>query len=161
MNLPKRKLPRLAKYNYANEGYYFITICTHDRLHLFGDINNLNEIGVIAEKELTNIPTHFENVKIDKYVIMPNHIHCILSIINDSETEPAERSRPFPTSTIVGLYKSGVSKIVHAKYPDITLWQKSYHDHIIRGEADYQKIWQYIDENRLKWQEDEYYIAPN
>ena len=155
MNLPKRKLPRLAEYNYANGGYYFVTICTHNKNNLLGDINGLNELGRIVRTELENIPAHFENIKIDKYVIMSNHIHCIVVIDCDSG---AERSRPFPTlSTIIGLYKSGVSKQIHMVHPDVIIWQKSFHDHIIKSEAEYRSIWQYIDENPVKWTEDKYY----
>ena len=155
MNLPNRKLPRLTRYNYADYGYYFVTICTHNKNSLFGDINNLNEIGNIAKAKLEIIPLHFENVKIDKYVIMPNHIHCIVVIARDAK---AERSRPFPTlSTIIGLYKSGVSKRIHMFRPNITIWQRSFYDHIIRSENDYLQIWQYIDENPAKWTEDKYY----
>ena len=95
-----------------------------------------------------NIPNHFDGVNIDKYVIMPNHIHAIFIIGCDGETE---RSRPFPTlSTVVGLYKSGVSKRVHETKPDIIIWQKSFYDRIIRDEQSYLEIWQYIDENPLK-----------
>ena len=145
----------MIEFNYANDGFYFITICSHNKNNLFGNINSLNEIGKIAKTELENIPTHFNNVKIDKYVIMPNHIHCIVVIGCDAK---AERSRPFPTlSTVIGLYKSGVSKRIHELCPDILVWQKSYHDHIIRNEDDYLRIWQYIDENPAKWAKDKYY----
>ena len=98
-------------------------------------------------------PTHFEGVNIDKYVIMPNHIHCIVAIGR------TERSRPFPAlSMVVGLYKSGVSKCVHELHPDMKNWQKSFHDHIIRNEEDYHRIWQCIDENPAKWAEDESFL---
>jgi len=154
---PNRKLPRLAKYNYANDGYYFVTICTHNKTNLFGKINIINEIGKIAKIELENISMHFENVKIDKYVIMPNHIHCVVAIGCGMQEE---RSRPFPTlSTVIGLYKSGVSKCTHKLYPDIIVWQKSFHDHIIRNEDEYHRIWKYIDENPVKWAEDKYYCG--
>ena len=155
MNLPYRKSPRLKKYNYANDGYYFVTLCAHNKNHLFGDISSLNEMGEIAITKLEDISAHFSNVRIDKYAIMPNHIHCILVIGCGAK---AERSRPFPTvSAVVGLYKSGVSRLIHASNPQITVWQKSFYDHIIRDESDYLRIWQYIDENPAKWKEDEYF----
>ena len=157
MPSPERKLPRLTGFDYANEGYYFITICTHNKAPLFGSINSINEIGLIAENELLNIPNHFADVRIDKYVIMPNHIHSIV-VIGCHET--AERSRPFPTlSTVVGLYKSGVSKKVRKIFPEMPIWQKSFHDHIIRNDASYAKIWKYIDENPQRWAEDCYYTC--
>ena len=90
----------------------------------------------------------------DKYVIMPNHIHMIVVIGCDG----AERSRPFPTlSTVIGQYKSGVSRNIHSICPDFKIWQKSFHDHIIRNENDYQMIWQYIDTNPATWENDCFY----
>jgi Transposase and inactivated derivatives len=129
MILPNRKLPRLQNYNYAKDGYYFVTICTHNKIKLFGDINHINLFGEIARDELLKIPSHYDAVKIDRHVIMPNHIHCIVVIEYDAEEE---RSRPFPTlSTIIGLYKAGVTKSIHSYSPDIQVWQRSFHDHII------------------------------
>ena len=155
MNLPDRKLHRLTKYNYANDGYYYVTICTHNKSNLFWNINSLNEMGEIAKTELESISTHFIHVRIDKYVIMPNHIHGVFVIGCGAK---AERSRPFPTlSTVVGLYKSGVSRLIHELSPKTQIWQRGFHDHIIRDEGDYLRIWQYIDENPAKWTEDEYY----
>ena len=87
MELPKRKLPRLAGYDYSNQNYYFVTICVHDKKNLFGETDALNIIGKIAETELLNISNHFDGVIIDKYVIMPNHIHAIIIIGCNVETE--------------------------------------------------------------------------
>ena len=97
---------------------------------------------------------------IDEYVIMPNHVHAIIIIGCDGKTcSETERSRPFPTlSTIVGLYKSGVSKRIHIINKEIEVWQKHYYDHIIRNRNDYSEIWKYIDNNPIKWEEDSLYI---
>lgn len=150
MELPNKKPARLQGYDYSNQNYYLITICTHNKLHLFCDVNKLNKLGEIAKIELLNIPNHFEDVRIDKYVIMPDHIHSIIIIGCNGETE---RSRPFPTlSTVVGLYKSGVSKQIHKIAPNIKIWQKSFNDRIIRNEKSYREVWQYIDENLRKLQ---------
>ena len=149
MELQNRKSTRLKGYDYSNQNYYFVTICTHNKLHLFGDVNKLNEFGEIAEMELLNIPTHFDCIRIDKYVIMPDHIHGIIIIGYNDESE---RSRPFPTlSTIIGLYKSGVSKRIHEIKPNIIIWQKSFNDRIIRNEQGYLEVCKYINENPLKW----------
>ena len=153
MELPQRKPLRLESWDYGEDGYYFITICTKDKRNLFGRIvgNGLDRsaVGTIAETHLIDLPNHFPLVRLDKYVVMPNHIHAILVI----DHRQAERSRPFPTlSTMVGLYKSGVSRA--AGFP---VWQKSFHDHIIRGKEDYRMIWDYIDQNPLKWMLDRYY----
>ena len=163
MNLPKRKPTRLKEYDYSQNGAYFITICTHNKRHLFGDIINsqmhLNDLGKIAEEQILNIESHYMNVQIDKYIVMPNHIHMIITILE------TERINPFPTikydiPNIVGKFKSGVSRIVGNAFMHSVkrpIWQSSFHDHIIRGEKDYQKIWEYIDTNVAIWEKDCFY----
>ncbi len=166
--LPKRKPTRLKNYDYSTTGAYFITICIKGRKHLLGKIENekmhFTEIGQIAEQEIKKIESHYHNVKIDKYVIMPNHIHMII-VISDSE-----RINPFPTTktikydipNIVGKFKAGVTRIVGNAFMHSTkgsIWQTSCNDHIIRGEKDYQKIWEYIDTNVLRWEKDCFYTS--
>jgi len=164
--LPKRKNIRLKGYDYSQAGYYFITICVKDKMDFFGEVLNgkvcLNECGEIAENELIKIPTHYDNVKIDKFIIMPNHIHMIIVIFSP------ERINPFPTKVdipnIVGKYKAGVTRTVGNAFmrSDIMrneIWQKSFHDHIIRDEEEYKYIWKYIDENPLNWESDEYCVV--
>ena len=152
--MSNRKLTRLQDFDYSNNGYYFITICTHNKQHIFGFVSDgsisLNTLGRITAEEIENITCHYQTVEILKYVVMPNHVHAIVAINN------TERSRPFPTtmSTIIGLYKSGVSKRIHLHEPDIDVWQKSFYDHIIRNENEYLRVWEYIDENPLKWETD-------
>ncbi len=99
-------------------------------------------------------------MSIPKYVIMPNHIHLIIEINNDNE-QRAIRESPLQyhrsvIDKMVGFLKMNVSKKIHNTYSD-KIWQKSYHDHIIRGEKDYQKIWEYIDTNPLKRELDCFY----
>ena len=147
MDLPKRKLQRLHGFDYSKANYYFVTICTDERNELFGKIGKPNEFGSIAEAKLLEIENHYENVFVDKYVIMPNHIHVIIVLKNHK----TERSRPFPTlSQIVGLYKSGVTKTIHEKNPELKVWQKSFNDVIIRNEKAYNEICKYIYDNPLK-----------
>ena len=149
MQLPKRKLPRLSGFDYSSENYYYVTICTHNRKDLFGTPDNLTVYGKIAKKHLLEIESHYDGIYIDKYVIMPNHIHAIIVI----GCEPnAERSRPFPTlETILGLYKSGVSREIHKISPQLKVWQKSYFDKIIRNNDAYLEVCRYIEENPIKW----------
>ena len=157
---PKRKPNRLQNYDYSQNNAYFITICTKDRINLFGEICDgnmcLNDCGKIAENEILKIPSHYNTVRIDKFVVMPNHVHMII-VIN-----PSERINPFPTETdipnVIGKYKAGVTRTVGNAFMRSAIWQRSYHDHIIRGEADYQKIWQYIDTNPMKWNLDKYHV---
>ena len=97
-NSPKRKSPRLKEYDYSAPGAYFVTVCTYNKKHILGTIvngeMNHNHLGKIAEKEIKNIQSHYNNVLVDKYVIMPNHIHMLVSI---TEYIPAGGINPSPT----------------------------------------------------------------
>ncbi len=163
MELLKRKNIRLKDYNYSQNGAYFVTICTHNKAHLFGEIVGegsplpnvrLNEKGKIVDEYVNKIPIKYTSVKIDKYATMPNHIHMIIAIVGG-------RGNPSPTiGNIIGWFKYQTTKIVNElqNTAGAKLWQRSYHDHIIRNEQEYLKIWQYIDENPQKWDQDCYYI---
>ena len=164
MNLPNRKSTRLKGYDYSSEGAYFVTVCTHNRNNIFSDtivgaIHEspemlLNSNGLIVEKYINKLNERFD-LKVDKYVIMPNHIHLIL--IN----ERAIRESPLQTRSLIskaiGYLKMNVSRDIHIKGNEDTVWQRSFHDHIIRGRNDYLEIWNYIDTNPQKWVQDCYY----
>ena len=157
-NLPIRKPTRLKGYDYSTAGAYFITICVKDRKQLLSEIvgddayivpqNKLSDIGVICDKYIQNINIKYENVTVDKYVIMPNHIHLIISLHGTMRASS-------PTKDIVSIVRS--FKTMSTKEIGCSIWQRSYHDHIIRGERDYEKIWEYIDTNVIKWEEDCFY----
>ena len=105
----------------------------------------------MVEQAIREIPTHYTHVRLDKYVVMPNHIHLILAL-----EQSAGRIISAPTkslSTIVGSMKRYTSKA--AGFP---LWQKSFHDHVVRNEADYLRIWDYMDANPRRWEEDCYHV---
>ena len=164
MELPIRKPTRLKNYDYSSEGAYFITICTHNRKNLFSNIVGqglapaeiqLSAFGKIANEEITDIEKRYKNIKFDKYVIMPNHIHAIIIIKNKSAG-----ASPCPTlSDIICTFKSFTARKCHILNPKQKIWQRSFHDHIIRGEQDYLKIWNYIDTNPQKWQDDCFYTS--
>ena len=139
-----RKHPRLHNYDYSTPNYYFITICTWNKACLFWDNNSLNACGQIAQQGLLNIENHFPNVVLDNYVVMPNHIHAILILQEGSEN----------LSVILGQYKSYVSKGIHQFLPEQQIWQTSFHDHVIRDQKSYEKIWLYIKSNPANWQKD-------
>lgn len=141
-DLPNRKLQRLANYDYSSPNYYFVTLCTSQKCNIFGSVNKLSKIGIVAENELCNIEKNFDNVIIDKYVVMPNHVHAIIVIQNSEKT--------YSLSQIIGWYKAGVARKVHKTHPDINVWQKSFYDRIIRGDSEYVQICKYIDENKNK-----------
>jgi putative transposase len=165
MNLPQRKLQRLKDYDYSQNNAYFITICTQNRLPLFGKIENnnliLNKAGLMVLNKFEEISECYPHVITDKYIVMPNHVHAII-VIQKSGTAQG----PFPTlSEYIKRFKSltttrYIENVKKGEFPpfDKKIWQKSYHDHIIRNELEYQKIWEYIDTNPLKWELDEYYI---
>ena len=145
-----RKSPRIQGYDYSVCNYYFITVCTNDKRNLFGYPNNLNELGKVVDKHIQNISRYYQNVWIDKYVVMPNHVHLILILGNEDKNPNV--------SLIIGQLKRGITKEIHENYPDMDVWQRSFHDHVIRNQAGYEKIWQYIENNPIKWEEDCFYI---
>jgi len=173
--LPMRKNIRLQEYDYSSAGYYFITICINDGHEIFGNIDNgqiiFNKYGKIAECNLLNIPCHIKSVFIDKYVIMPNHVHMIMGIIENLGTRHISSDKPKPdnerTPYMASLQtksKQTVSKAIQQYKASVSretkiagLWQPRFHDHIIRNEEKYKLIWRYIDENPIKWNEDRYY----
>ena len=163
VGLPKRKPTRLKNYDYSGDGAYFITICTHNRKKLFSNIVGqglapaeiqLSKFGEIANAEILALENRYNNIKIDKYVIMPNHIHAIIII-----KQKTAGASPCPTlSDIVCSFKSITTRKCHCVKPSQNIWQRSFHDHIIRGENDYLKILSYIETNPQKWNEDCFYI---
>jgi len=161
-NFPKRKTNRLIEYDYSQNGAYFVTICAHDKQCIFGEIAGgagnarpqmiLSEIGCIVDKVINKISSIYDAVSVDKYVIMPNHVHLLI-MIND-----CGRPMAAPTiSTIVNQFKGYITKVVGARIAR-PLWQKLFYDHIIRNQNDYAKIWEYIDTNPDKWHEDKYFL---
>ncbi|WP_242871661.1 transposase [Acetanaerobacterium elongatum] len=111
----------------------------------------LSDIGEVVNTAIQNIPTIYSNVRVDKYVIMPNHLHMIIKLY--SHGDDGGRLIIAPTiSSIIRLLKSYVSKEI-----GFSIWQKSFHDHIIRNEQEYRDICDYIDQNPQKWQEDCYF----
>ena len=121
---------------------------------IFGNPGKLNIYGEIARSDLQNMVYHFEYLELIKYVVMPNHIHAIIRIGCDKDSG----KRP-NLNTVVGLYKSGVTRKIREIHPDLVVWQRSFHDHVIRNQQGYEKIWTYIDNNPLKWEEDCFYRA--
>ena len=147
-DLPKRKKLRLENFDYGSKAYYFLTICVKNKENILWKDeqkaeNGFSEIGKIIENEINKIERIYQNVYIDKYVIMPNHIHLILCIEGNEE---------ITVSRIVKQFKGSITKIV-----GFSIWQSSFYDHVIRNQKEYQEIWKYIDENPIKWELDEYF----
>jgi putative transposase len=159
----ERKRNRLKDYNYSQEGYYFVTICTKDREEWFGNIEqesvNLSRYGKIAHDFWVGIPTHFENVAIDELSVMPNHMHGILIIEGDMVGNAYMRSLQNRTnmllSKIIQQYKASVTRKINSLEGGLHFgWQKSFYDHVIRNDRSLDNLRQYIINNSLKWELD-------
>ena len=202
MNKYRSESARAQWWDYGWNGAYFITICTADREHFFGEIKNgkmiLSPTGVIADLLWHEIKNHSKSVELGDFVVMPNHIHGILILDKPNETTHhcccfcRDRACPVPTKTttigeakqtivetektigqnrfqnigkntvssIVGSYKSAVTK--HANRLGLKNgWQTRFHDHIIRNDAEYQRISNYIINNPNKWMEDKFHSILN
>jgi putative transposase len=159
---------RLQDWDYSQNGYYFVTICIKNREYLFGQIENdkmiLSEIGRIAEQCWREIPSHFTIVELDEFAIMPNHIHGIIVITENVETQHiASLQRKGPNkfgpqsenlASIVRGFKSGVKKWAMVKRIGFE-WQPRFYDRIIRNEEELWNVRNYIQHNHLKWNDDE------
>jgi REP element-mobilizing transposase RayT len=167
---------RLQNWDYGWNGAYFITICSKNRVNYFGDIVNgqskLSPIGVVADVLWCEIKNHSQNVELGVFIVMPNHIHEILKLIEKNvvsvETRHAlsllrkqqtigqnrfQNQGKNTVSSIVGGYKSAVTKHVRRLGFDFA-WQPLFWDHIIRDENEYQRIENYIINNPIKWAND-------
>ncbi|MCW9708538.1 transposase [Fodinibius salsisoli] len=162
-----RKVHRLKGYDYSKSGYYFITICVADRFHLFGKIIKeqikLNEYGKIAEEEWRKTEKLRNNVRLDEFIVMPNHVHGIIELFKPSSDtarrvtterfgKPVRGSLP----TIVRSYKSAVTKQINElnEQRGDKVWQKNYYDHIVRNHEELNRIRKYIKDNPKNWEHD-------
>lgn len=173
MNLPKRKQIRLKNYDYGQNGAYFVTVCTKNRKRLFGEIvcdtlgaylcpppSNPNKM---VEKWLFELENKYPYLTVDSYVIMPNHIHFILFSFTQTGAHAGA-----PLHEIIKWFKTQTTTeyirgVKNGLYPSFEkhIWQRGYYEHIIRSEHDLHEIRKYIDENLLKWKEDELYTKGN
>ncbi len=167
---PLRRNHRLPEFDYSQPGAYFVTIVTQYRKTLFGQIVDgemvLNDIGKMVEEVWVAIPEHFPNVELGEFVVMPNHFHGVITItvgarhaVPQKEVAAEGFGKPVEgsLSTIVRSFKSATTKAFH-EYPghaEESLWQRSFYEHVIRNERDYQAIYEYILANPMNWEKDE------
>jgi REP element-mobilizing transposase RayT len=178
-----RRSIRLPDYDYSSEGLYYVTICTQDRLCLFGEViggqMTLNACGEIVKQELLRTPEIRREITLDEWVIMPNHIHAIVAI-NETEHDTAtghavgatghvgahghaplrERRfvrKPKSLSSFIAGFKSAVTVHINQlrQTPGNPVWQRNYWEHIIRNGESYDKIKRYVIENPMNWTHDE------
>lgn len=173
-----RRSIRLKNYDYSQPGHYFVTVCVYQRFHLFGDIINremiLNKFGKIAEFEWLRTSELRKNVRLDEFVVMPNHIHGII-IITDEKNEPEGRgvwlyaptqqksnnNRKFRSPSkdlgaIVRGYKSTVTKQINEwnNQRGDKIWQRNYYERIIRNQKELDHVREYIRNNPQNWDND-------
>ena len=172
-NRPQRRSPRKAGFDYTTPGAYFVTICSHNRRHIFGHIASnqmvLSSVGQIAQDRWAALPDHHPQVKLDQFVIMPNHVHGIIWLHIEPDTNLSIRTAPVQSvatvstekaevapgslGAVVRSYKASVTRIVNQQESGerTKIWQGRYHDSIIRTERALHAIRRYIVENPCRW----------
>jgi putative transposase len=159
-----RRSIRLQRYNYANPGAYFVTICTQGQKCLFGEVTNgevrLNESGTVVTNCWQWLPSQYRHVDLDEWVVMPNHFHGIIILSDDgdvcrggSRTAPTEAVRRKPLGGLIGAFKTVSTKEINELRGSrgSPLWQRNYYEHVIRNENELNKIREYILSNPLQW----------
>ena len=159
MERPQRKRLRLESYDYSQPGYYFVTICTKGKQHILGRSVGgdvliapqvaLSDIGKVVDDVLAHMPS------VDQYVVMPNHVHILFRIPADGPVRtpaPTQKGEQTSLPQLVRYFKRSITQQFGQ-----SIWQRGYHDHIVRNEADYLRIWDYVHTNPAKWREDCYF----
>ena len=167
-----RRSIRMKGYDYSKTGTYFVTICTQNKECLFGKVVDgkvrLNKMGLMVKKCWVEIPSHFPNMELDEFVVMPNHVHGII-IISDANSKIRAKNlsplreyvpihQPPGTSKTIGSvvrgFKIGVSKWLRQNSTIHKVWQRNYYEHVVRNENEMNLVREYICNNPLKWQLD-------
>ena len=168
----RRNTLRHVAYDYTNAGAYFVTICAHRGLAVFGQVVDgamvLNPLGHIADQCWAEFAERHTDAQVDAHVIMPNHAHVLLWIkgsVESADPDAPSKPRRFgdaiagSLSSLVGAYKSAVTQ--QAAHRGLTpappLWQRNFYDHIVRGDQELERIREYIRQNPMRWREDRFY----
>ncbi|MCX8093838.1 MAG: transposase [Candidatus Goldbacteria bacterium] len=163
---------RLKNWDYSNDGYYFITVCTKNKIPIFGFIKNgemiLNKNGQIIKEIWEELPKHYNNIKLHEIVIMPDHIHGIIEIQNKNVETPlkgvsknciikllqpvSSKKKKYSLSEIIRGFKTFSARKINELEQKVgrTIWQERFYDHIIRNEKEYEYISEYIKNNPIK-----------
>lgn len=168
-----RRSPRLPGYDYRQSGTYFVTVCAEHVRMRFGTIVDdelqLNRLGQLVSDEWQRLAIARANVKLDRFVIMPNHLHGLIRIGEEHERDSRHipKAETCPVSiqagslgAIVGQFKAAVSRRAKARgiTGDTSIWQRGYYDHIVRDERSLNEIRRYILDNPAKWHDDRLYV---
>jgi REP element-mobilizing transposase RayT len=153
-DLHHRRSLRLKGFDYSSSGAYFITICTHDRECILGDIINgemqLNQFGKIARLHWQQLSQRYRNLEIDESIVMPNHLHGILILLGSSS------DRRKSISEIIRGFKTFSARQINSirhQY-GVPVWQRNYYERIIRNEEELNNVRQYILNNPQNWDAD-------
>lgn len=184
-NKHNRKLNRLKDFDYSSDGSYFITICVKNRAEFLSEIIwngeenhcvgdgvldvplpaqacvRLTDWGEIADKHIKAMGQFYKKISVDNYVIMPNHIHMLLTVKN-TETDIVGNSEgtsgtPSPTNALIPKFVSTFKRFCNKEF-GMNIFQRSYNDHIIRNQEDYITIYNYIEQNPYEWKMNEFYF---
>ncbi len=171
--MKNRNSIRLSDIDYSAPGSYFITICSQKKKCIFGDIKDeellLNKCGKIARDYWLEIPEHFNRAEIDEFIVMPNHVHGIINLVDNAgaghpsalklrwtgvqpNNNKYQKIIPGSIGSIIRSYKSAVTKWIHENTDIIDVWQRNYYEHIIQNEDELYRIRKYINYNPLSWQ---------
>lgn len=162
-----RKQNRLNDYDYSGNGYYFVTICIDGCSEWLGNIINdemiINSYGAMCQQCWADLPNHYNNLAIDTYIVMPNHMHGILIIDSIKQREgykPSPTDKLHSLSEIIRGFKTFSSKQINKiiKTKNKFKWQRSFYDHIIRDDKSLNNIRKYIVDNTATWEKDEHNI---
>ena len=161
--LPKRKPTRLQGFDYNSGGAYFLTVCTKNRQPILSavvgrDVHDapqveLSPFGKVVKQQLLEMDAVYENITVDAFAVMPDHVHILLRVEEnpDGFCGASRTSRPTRQHAAVSRFVSTFKRFCNKKYGE-NIWQDHFNDHIIRSREDYDKHWQYIDENPLRSQ---------
>ncbi len=157
--LPKRKSIRLQEYDYSQTGAYFVTICTKERRCLFGAVGADSISARMVERTFREVIEQYPCIQSPIFVVMPNHFHAIITIERaDMESAPTistvvQAFKRYSTVEYTNLVKQGLALPYNKR-----VWQRSFHDHVIRNQSDYDDIYRYIENNPIQWELDELYV---
>lgn len=159
--IPKRKHPRMKFFDYSSNGNYFVTICVQDRKQILSSIVDgtvvLTPYGEIVRNELLDLEKRYLFLKIEKYVIMPNHIHVLLQFQHVENNDSAAASHRPTLCDLMCEYKSLSTRKINKQYTYGKVFQTSFYEHVINNNEDWSNTWDYIDNNPLTWPTDELY----
>lgn len=158
MELATRKQYRYPEYDYSQPGYYFVTICTHKKVSSFGAIHNeemhLNRIGEIALTVWTSLPQRFTGIMLDKFVIMPNHIHGIVQFIDVVKYAMNKEGKKLALGNVISTFKGAVSYQARRAADEDFAWQSRFYESIIKSDQGLEAIRTYIANNPSNWHKD-------